>query len=57
MKSQSSFERFCSFDAMYDASYKVCRNVRWKDSVINFEENRINTILETEEDLRNNEYL
>lgn len=42
---------------MYDASYKVCRNVRWKDSVINFEENRINTILETEEDLRNNEYL
>ena len=42
---------------MYDASYKVCRNVRWKDSVINFEENRINIILETEEDLRNNEYL
>ncbi len=42
---------------MYDASYKVCRNVRWKDSVINFEENRINIILRTEEDLRNNEYL
>ena len=27
----TTFERFCSFDAMYDASYKVCRNVRWKD--------------------------
>ena len=42
---------------MYDASYKVCRNVRWKDSVINFEENRIDIILRTEEDLRNSEYL
>lgn len=57
MEEQSSFERFCSFDAMYDASYKVCRNVRWKDSVINFEKNRIDIILRTEEDLRNSEYL
>ena len=57
LNKQSSFERFCSFDAMYDASYKVCRNVRWKDSVINFEENRIDIILRTEEDLRNSEYL
>lgn len=54
---QNSFERLCSFDAMYDASYKVCRNVRWKDSVINFEENRLDIILQTEEDLRNSEYL
>ena len=52
----TSFERFCSFDAMYDASYKVCRNVRWKDSTINFEESRIETILKTEADLRANEY-
>jgi len=51
-----AFERFCSFSALYDASYKVCRNVRWKDSVINFEENRIDTILRTERDLLNNEY-
>ncbi len=42
---------------MYDASYKVCRNVRWKDSVIKFEENRIDIILQTEQDLRNCEYL
>ena len=55
-KQTSSFERFCSFDAFYDASYKVCRNVRWKDSTINFEENRIETILKTEADLRANEY-
>lgn len=41
---------------MYDASYKVCRNVRWKDSTINFEENRIETILQTEADLRACEY-
>lgn len=55
-KKDTAFERFCSFDAMYDASYKVCRNVRWKDSTINFEENRIETILQTEADLRTNEY-
>lgn len=53
----SAFERFCSFDALYDASYKICRNVRWKDSTINLEENRIETILKTEEDLRRCEYL
>ncbi len=41
---------------MYDASYKVCRNVRWKDSTINFEETRIETALDTEADLRANEY-
>lgn len=52
----TTFERFCSFDTMYDASYKVCRNVRWKDSTINFEENRIETILKTEADLRACEY-
>lgn len=52
----TAFERFCSFNALYDASYKVCRNVRWKDSTINFEENRIEKILQTESDLRQNEY-
>lgn len=55
-ENQNTFERFCSFDAMYDASYKVCRNVRWKDSTINFEETRIETILKTEADLRAWEY-
>lgn len=53
---KTSFERFCSFDALYDSSYRVCRNVRWKDSTINFEENRIETILQTEADLRACEY-
>lgn len=52
----TAFERFCSFDALYDASYKICRSVRWKDSTINFEENRIETILNTEADLRSYEY-
>lgn len=52
----SAFERFCSFDALYDASYKICRNVRWKDSTINLEENRLETIIKTEEDLRACEY-
>lgn len=52
----NAFERFCGFDAFYDASYKVCRNVRWKDSTINFEETRIETILNTEADLRACEY-
>ena len=53
----TTFQSFSGFDSLYDASYKVCRNVRWKDSVINFEESRIDTILRTEEDLRNNEYI
>ena len=53
---KQSFERFCSFNAFYDASYKVCRNVRWKDSTINFEESRIETILKTLDDLRKHEY-
>lgn len=53
---KTSFERFCSFDALYDSSYRVCLNVRWKDSTINFEENRIETILQTEADLRACEY-
>lgn len=53
---KTSFERFCSFDALYDSSYRVCRNVRWKDSTINFEGNRIETILQTEADLRACEY-
>ena len=56
MSETNAFERFCSFDAFYDESYKVCRNVRWKDSTINFEESRIETILRTEADLRANEY-
>lgn len=56
MFKDTAFERFCSFDAFYESSYKVCRNVRWKDSTIDFEENRIETALKTEEDLRANEY-
>ena len=56
MENENAFERFCSFDVLFDASYKICRNVRWKDSTINFEEDRIETILETEEQLRDETY-
>lgn len=56
-KKDTAFQRFCSFDALYEASYRICRNVRWKDSTIVFEESRIETILQTEADLRLNEYL
>lgn len=56
MKEISDFERFCSFDAMYDASYKVCKNVRWKDSTIHFEEHRLETILDTQTRLTDDEY-
>jgi hypothetical protein len=51
-----SFEHFCNFDALYNASYKVCRNVRWKDSTASFEENRIEIILDIEEKLKSNKY-
>lgn len=56
LKEINTFERFCSFNALYDASYRICRSVRWKDSTINFEERRIETILKTEAELRNCEY-
>lgn len=55
-KENTSFERFSSFNALYDSSYKVCRNVRWKDSTVIFEEGRIETILNTQHDLRTNSY-
>lgn len=56
MNESSAFERFSSHNALYDSSYKVCQNVRWKDSTIMFEENRIEIILDTEEKLRNELY-
>jgi len=56
MKHTSAFERFSSPNALYDSSYRVCRNVRWKDSTIMFEENRIEIILDTEEKLKNELY-
>ena len=56
MNNSSAFERFSSPNVLYDASYKVCRNVRWKDSTIMFEENRIEIILDTEEKLKNELY-
>lgn len=50
------FQRLCNLDGLYDASYRVCRSVRWKDSTISFEENRLNNILQLEEEIRQNEY-
>ncbi len=51
-ENNDAFERFCSFDALYDASYKVCRNVRWKDSTINFEETRIEMLRSSSKSLK-----
>lgn len=53
---ETSFERLCNLDALYDASYKVCRNVRWKDSVMWFAESRIENVLKAKEQLENDEY-
>ena len=52
-----AFERFCSFSALYDASYKICRNVRWKDSTINFEEQRLENIFATQDALKYDEWI
>lgn len=49
--------QFCNFDALYNSSYKVCRNIRWKDSTIHFENNRIENILKLQEELSNDEYV
>lgn len=53
---ENLFQRFCNFDAFYDSSYSICRNVRWKDSTVNFEENRLNNILALKEQLENDSY-
>ena len=55
-KKTPTFERFSNPSALYDSSYKVCRNVRWKDSTIMFEEDRLEIILDTEEALRRELY-
>lgn len=52
-----AFERFCSFSALYDASYKICRNVRWKDSTINFEEHRLENIFKTQDAVMYEEWI
>lgn len=41
---------------MYDASYKVCRDVRWKDSTIDLEEHRLETIWDEQNTLYDDEY-
>jgi len=46
---ETSFERLCDLDALYDASYKVCRNVRWKDSTMWFAESRLENVLKAKE--------
>lgn len=41
---------------MYDSSYRVCRNIRWKDSTIDLEENRLENILRLKDELENGIY-
>lgn len=53
---QTLFQRFCSLDAMYDSSYRICQNIRWKDSTIDLEENRLKSILRLDKEIKNLEY-
>lgn len=50
------YEDAVSFERMHDALRKVCRNVRWKDSVAGFEWNGMARIYELQKELESGTY-
>ena len=50
------YNKAISFDALYKALPKVCRNVRWKDSVAGYENNALKNTLALHETLTNGTY-
>lgn len=50
------YDEAVSFEYMYAALGKVCRNVRWKDSVAGFEWNGMTRIYELKKELENGTY-
>lgn len=50
------YETACTFESLYRAMKKCCRNVRWKDSVVGYESNGLRNTLELRESLKNGKY-
>lgn len=50
------YENACTFESLYRALKRCCRNVRWKDSVVGYEANGLKNTLELSESLQNGKY-
>lgn len=50
------YKKAVSFDALYDGLRKSCRNVRWKDSVVGYEFNRLENTVKLSNSLLNGTY-
>ena len=50
------FEKAISFDSLYKALKRCCRNVRWKDSVVGYESNGLKNTRNLSEALKNGTY-
>lgn len=50
------YDKAITFDALYKAMKKSCRNVRWKDSVIGYENNGLRNTLKLRQDLLTGKY-
>ena len=51
-----SYEEVTSFDNLYDGLRVSCRNVRWKDSVVGYEDNGLKNTLKLKDSLINGTY-
>ena len=55
-KQHDYYDKAITFEALYDGLRKSCRNVRWKDSVVGYEFNRLENTLKLSEKLRDGTY-
>lgn len=51
-----SYEDVISFDSLYKGLNKSCRNIRWKDSVVGYENNRLKNTYLLKQSLLNGRY-
>ena len=51
-----SYEEAISFDSLYKGLRESCKNVRWKDSVVGYENNGLKNTLKLRRNLLNNTY-
>lgn len=51
-----SYDDVISFDSLYKGLKKSCSNVRWKDSVVGYEYNRLKNTYKLKQDLLNGKY-
>ena len=51
-----SYDDVISFDSLYKGLKKSCSNVRWKDSVVGYEYNRLKNTYKLKQDLLGGKY-